>query len=334
MGKPIVVRTNYFQLMLKTNLTLHWYDVKFDPEQPIRRKRNRCMEMLLQQPGFTGGTKATDYSSNIISTKKFADMQPEYRFVFHDADETPFPALVEGEPPEVTAGRTRRTIKAVVTPVRSLAFDELMKYLAHSSPSAYYEKSTAIQALNIIVNQYANSAPGVVAAGPSRNKFFPTQGQLCEATDLGAGLIALRGYFSSVRTGPLRTLLNINVASAAFYKPQPVLATMHEFRSANSSMPVAFMRQAMDRFLFGLRVSTHHTIAKDAKGKPIFEKGKPKTITKLYTLTGISLTGENKTSFLSATQAKFHTGDPPKETTVAAYFEKGKQPQNDIESHN
>ncbi|KAF6238496.1 hypothetical protein HO173_003464 [Letharia columbiana] len=82
-------------------------------------------------------------------------------------------------------------------------------------------KEDAVQALNIIVARTPNLNTGVFQSG--KNKFFhyPTDPETYDK--LGGGLIAVRGYYSSVRTSTLRTLLNVNAQTSPFYPAINVL---------------------------------------------------------------------------------------------------------------
>ena len=326
MGSSISVRTNYFPLQLDDKISLFRYDVQFDPEQKNKRKRRRCMEMLLSMAPFSGGGhKATDFSANLISTREY-DLADCYTFVYHDADEEPFPAPTPGDSEAMIKGRERRTTRARVVFVKRVTLSELAAYLSSTSPSAHYDKGDAVQALNIVVNQIATTKPGFVTV--HGNKFYPTEGPLFDSRDIGGGLLALRGYYSSVRTGPMRSLLNVNVASGAFYRPGPLIELMDTFRLANNtSMSKPRLMQSLSRFLTGLRVSTNHTILRDTHGKPIMERGKPKTIRKVHTLSGLAHTMKKNPPGQNSEEVKFkmEEGDAAgKEITIAQYFEKGK----------
>jgi eukaryotic translation initiation factor 2C len=60
-----------------------------------------------------------------------------------------------------------------------------------------------------------STALNITTAG---NKFFPFGNHpQMESSDLEEGLQAQRGYFTSVRTSASRMLVNLNVATGAFY---------------------------------------------------------------------------------------------------------------------
>ncbi|KAK5713967.1 hypothetical protein LTR15_010873 [Elasticomyces elasticus] len=86
-----------------------------------------------------------------------------------------------------------------------------------------YAERGAAQALNMVVSK-------AVAAGSEKtfmagnNKFFYRPGWQ-QLSDDGLGLIAVRGYYCSVRPGMRAVTLNINSLTSVFYRPQ----TVHQY---------------------------------------------------------------------------------------------------------
>lgn len=125
----------------------------------------------------------------------------------------------------------------------------------------------------------ANEHPNIFGGG-NRNKFYtyPTNmDNLNQAGcfNLGGGLIALKGFYTSVRTSTARLLVNINVANAAFYPAIPLLGLMrlHTPNPANDAI------SGLEVFITRLKVS--HTYIKN--------KGDPKAINKrVKTVQGFS----------------------------------------------
>ncbi|KAK3718502.1 hypothetical protein LTR37_005006 [Vermiconidia calcicola] len=86
------------------------------------------------------------------------------------------------------------------------------------SKDAVTEKgdSMRITALNALISQHVihNTSDRIVPVGP--NKFFLKGGRTYDPNDM---LDIHRGYFTSIRPGSSRILLNVNVATSAFYRP-------------------------------------------------------------------------------------------------------------------
>ena len=107
-----------------------------------------------------------------------------------------------------------------------------------------------LQALNIFLGHYAKSSPTVATVGS--NKSFPLT-QNSPKWDLGAGLTALRGFFSSVRVATCRILVNVNVSHGAFYDAIPLDQLIQRYGSAHH-----FNRVKLQCFLKGVRVRVIH----------------------------------------------------------------------------
>ncbi|KAI9821501.1 MAG: hypothetical protein M1832_003349 [Thelocarpon impressellum] len=251
-GTAIVLRTNYFHLLPDPKQTLYRYQVAIEPEEKVVRKRRRILALLIQDAPFATplGAVATDYASTLVSSIKL-DLGPDERtvasIVYRD----------EGES-EPRPGAKVYTIKVQYS--RAMPLSELLSYVSSADTGLPDDgKEELVQALNIVMSKTPNTTPGTVVV--ARNKHFPA-GPSAVAFDLRGGLIALRGYFASVRTATLRVLININVCTAAFYRPGPLLNLMRDFREQCKGPLIP----ALEAFLRRVRVET--TYLKDKKGLP------------------------------------------------------------------
>ena len=148
-----------------------------------------------------------------------------------------------------------------VSHTSTFSIQQLLEYI--SSPNrltSYTEKDSAIQALNVAMSRRPASAPDV-AVLPGGNKFFRKDAQIC---DLGGGLLALRGYYTSVRTATLRLLLNVNSITSAFYKPGNLLSLMQEFRKSYEENRKVLPPLLLNNFLKGIQVEVSYL--KTSKG--------------------------------------------------------------------
>lgn len=249
MGQKVILRTNYFQVMLSDkDFQLFRYQVQVDKEPNAARKRKRAFELFIQDaPCLTGlrHAVATDNRTTLITIKKL-DLGPDDRAVYlvpyYDAEE-------QGPDPE------KDPLQFKIQYVKALSVQELLTYLSDTSGNARYDdKDEILQSLNIAMARKPSSSPDV-AALPKANKFFPTNQ---DPMDLGGGLVALRGYYTSVRTSTLRLLVNVNSITAAFYLPGPLLLLMRKFRDTVGG--------SLHHFLKGVQVELTHL--KTGKGVP------------------------------------------------------------------
>jgi eukaryotic translation initiation factor 2C len=276
-GQKVVLRTNFFDITLKNSKQILFrYQVDIEPDAGLSRKKiRRYMEIFLKEALFNKTTAVSDYGKTVYTNSKL-DLGPSdratFKIVSHDRYEDPFPAPSAGEDPGRTAARQRRERTLKIQFITSYQVAELFKYVNASSVSgAYTSKEDVRQALNVVFAGAANSHNNISCMGQS--KFFPFNHQFgthpnVESMDLGAGLLALRGYYSSVRLGPQRVLLNLNVASAAFYQEGPLHELIDEFmkhKNPNSQRDL----QELSSFIKGLKVMTRYNQEPIAGGKTV-----------------------------------------------------------------
>ncbi|SLM41349.1 Stem cell self-renewal protein Piwi [Lasallia pustulata] len=246
LGSKVILRTNYFQVMLSDkDLQLFRYAVEVVPEPGPARKRKRAFELFIQNAPFLTGLRpavATDNRATIITTQKLklgSDDRASYIVPYYEADE-------EGPDAQRPVNLTFK-----IQYVKALSVQELLTYLSDTGGSARYDdKDELLQTLNIAMARKPSSSPDM-AVLPGANKFFPMSQA---ASNLGGGLIALRGYYTSVRTSTLRLLVNVNSITAAFYREGPLLELMRQFRDDLGGRPL----RLMNSFLKGVRVEVTH----------------------------------------------------------------------------
>lgn len=123
-----------------------------------------------------------------------------------------------------------------------------------------------VTALNIFLGDFAQSQPlSMTHAKDKSNNFVdePTQ------KELGGGLVAIRGFFSSIRLASGRLLVNVNTSNAPFYKPLRLDHLMDAWNQASTN-PKKFdaaKAEALQEFLKGLRIQALHLTKKDNEGK-------------------------------------------------------------------
>jgi len=275
-GRPVVLRTNYFNLTLRSKSQLVYrYDVQVEPSDGVSRKKvRRYMELLLEQAIFTGINAVTDYSTIVITDAKLKLLNDpsSFQITIHERPEEPFPAPTSEEAAERRTARTKRTRTLKIRYATPYSIDELFSFAgAQSQPTSYTAKGDVVQALNIILSGAANKQNYIANAG--QNKFYPYEDvygnhQNYERQSLRWGLLALRGYYSSVRVGPQRVLVNLNVSSGAFYEPGPINQLMDNFLQGKDKTNSRTLRE-LSAFIKGLKVVTRHVKEKNHQGEEV-----------------------------------------------------------------
>ena len=237
-GEEVILFANYFELITAPDLILYRYDVQVAPEAKGRMLA-QTVRLLLELPEYMAMRDqiVTDFKSTLICRRRLSDTQAEHQILYRS----------EGED---DARANAKTYRITVQETGTLTVAQLVAFLTSTSVDlAYKDKQPTIQALNIFMGYFSKVSPARATIGS--NKSFPLQN--AEVRDLGAGLMAIRGFFSSVRVAASRILVNLNVTHAPFYKPMPLLGLMREYGQAN--------RQNLwktGKFLKKLRVKVVH----------------------------------------------------------------------------
>lgn len=241
-----------------SDLVLYRYHVQIEPEL-VGKKWEQMVRLLLKMPGlaeFQDGL-ITDFKSTVFTRKDFG--KDAFQF------DIPYRAEKEDE-----AATNAKTYRIDVTRVGSLNVGHLTEFLTSTDLSSQCgDKLDTIQALNILLRHYAKSSSTVAALGSTK-----TFALAAASMDLTAGLVALRGFISSVRVATCRILVNINVSHGAFYSAQRLDRLIQSQNGKDT--------YKLENFLRRLRVNLNHLPVKKNKAgeqilrtKTIFGLAKP-----------------------------------------------------------
>lgn len=258
-GKAVQLWANYFELIPPPELILHRYSVKVTEKAGGKgskdvtgKKLQQTFRLLLEQPPFQGHRNdiVTDFKANLVSRVKF------------DTKDVPGQIQYRRE------GEDQPLINAAYhniafVPTGTVTVSELTDYLTSTNPRAVLDKQPFLQALNIFLGHYTKASPDYASIGSSRS--FAVNPNPNNSSDLGAGLRAVRGFFSSVRVATSRILVNVNVSHAPFYNPLPLVQSIQVFGRAHGPNKIK-----LQDFLKRIRVEAKHIKPKTNKaGKTI-----------------------------------------------------------------
>lgn len=233
-GMPVIIWANYFRLLVDERLVLYQYHIEIQP-QAVGRKRTRIIELFLQRPESVARSDSicSDFKSTLFSRTLLDDNSTSYNIVYRSEFET--------EP-----DRRATVYHLRLQHTRKLPVRRLLEFITATKLSTSFdEKNDLIHAFNVFLNHYAKSQGDLVTIG---SKTFPKDSV---GKDLGGGLMAIQGFFSSVRAATGRILVNVNVCCSAFYRPGPLVGLM----TAQGSLD----KYRLEQFLKGVRVKTSHT---------------------------------------------------------------------------
>ncbi|OJD35326.1 rna interference and silencing protein [Diplodia corticola] len=249
-GTPVTLWANYFELAPPKDLVLHRYDVNVSPEAK-GKKQNQLIRLLLDTPELSPfkADLASDFKSTLISRKKLDRDEIVVGFQYRAEDE---------DDPLPNAQMYRIRVKFTNT----LSVGELLDYLTSSNMGTRYPDEQPItQAFNIFMNHHSKASNNLATIGKS--KTFSVGG---EKFDLGVGLDAIRGFFSSVRMATCRVLVNVNVSYGAFYQDIPLVELMRKYGTGN--------KLRLEKFLKKLKIRTTHLPEKKNKSGKVLPRVK------------------------------------------------------------
>lgn len=261
-GQPITVYANYVQLVPPSDLTLYSYDVGEIKPDVVGKKRTQIIRLLINEsPELASyrGDMVTDFKSTLISRTKL-DLGGDARNI-----EVTYKSEGEDDPKDRAP---KYTISVKHT--KTMTVGDLMSFLTSTNPAVQYDsKLEMIQGLNIFLKHWAKSTKNLATIGSS--KTFSMSGN-ADKMDLGRGLTALRGFFTSVRAATNRILVNVNVSHGAFYEEGKLTALMMAYGLHYDTRGL----RSLEKFLKRVRVrTTHLKEKKNRKGEVVH---RPKTI--------------------------------------------------------
>lgn len=235
-GVPIKLRTNFFPVRVPKG-PLHEYDVAITPAAgtAVRRVRRRIFQLAEQttewQNSGMRGTVAHDSSSKLISARVLA--QPlTIKVPYSDDDD---------QPPEKGGKEYTLTIKFI----QEINTQDLTSYLNGDNQYRNYNTLPVISALNLILA--AHPLRSGIKVGQDRYFFRSGTGP----SNLGGGLEAWKGFYSSVRPAHRQLMVNVNVCTTAFYTPGNLAVQMMTFNDYSFGA-------RMEAFCRGVRVKATH----------------------------------------------------------------------------
>ncbi|KAG9732858.1 Piwi-domain-containing protein, partial [Aureobasidium melanogenum] len=295
-GVSIVLRANYLHLKTafetgKQEVPLYRYAVgTVGGERLSKPKMRLLVTNLIKDPLFAGRQVATDYAGIIVTTGKL-DLGPTDRKQGKiEVIDPALPAFQGPDNAQAQEARSRRTKGYELSKTGEFSLADLVRALQAVQAGAWFgAQGDVVQLLNIVLSKVPNDTPNVYSLG--QNKYYPGVGSpLMEQVDITGGLRALRGYYASVRTSSNRILVNLNVASAAFYKPGPLMDLVSEYVGGYSGQaPRAQDLVRAEAFIRMLRVETNYLKALDANGKPKKDaQGRPQTVPGFKSVVGLA----------------------------------------------
>lgn len=220
-GTQVVLRTNYFHLLPDEKCTIFKYTVAMELPPAANkgkgekglstRKKRQCFELLLKDPIFVPSLPAvaTNHENSVLTCKELALGDSDVKEI----------DITYVDPQELAARPGAKPIRMVVKFSHRVPVSNLLQYLKEPHTPTDFDVQQTRDDLQTVIVRQANTK-GENVSGSKNTKYYPwTQGGACtESYRITPGIIALKGYFISVRSSTMRVLTNVNVCTSAFYE--------------------------------------------------------------------------------------------------------------------
>ncbi len=198
-----MLKANHFQVVIPSNLLIHYYDVSIQPEKCPRRVNREVIDTLMRaNKRFVGAKPVFDGRNNLYTKDLLPITSPKEEF-------------------EVTLpgdGHNERKFMVVLKWVAQVSLHHLEEFLEGRSRRI---PTDSILALDVLMRHL----PSMVYIPVGRSFFSPPDD--CR-NPLGGGREVWFGFHQSVKPSQWKMMLNIDVSATAFYKAQSVISFMCE----------------------------------------------------------------------------------------------------------
>ncbi|KAH7025257.1 putative RNA interference and gene silencing protein [Microdochium trichocladiopsis] len=264
-GTPVTLWANYFEMCPPPKVMFYRYDIAVSPAV-AGRKLSQVVRLLLESEELMEFRLdvATDFKSTLVSRQKLPADETVAKIQYRSEDED-----------EPRQNATQYEVRLLYT--NTLSVSHLIEYLTSTNISARFnDAQSLVQAFNIFLNHHSKLTGNLATIGASK-KFSLADN--ADKWDLGTGLTAIRGFFSSVRVATCRLLVNVNVSHGAFYEAGPLDKIMFMYYSAHQRS-----KYKLNNFLAKLKVGpTHLPERKNKKGE---------IVRKVKTIVGLANTND------------------------------------------
>ncbi|KAI1320706.1 Eukaryotic translation initiation factor 2C [Mortierella claussenii] len=240
-GRPVLVRSNHFEVTKLPCPQIHHYDITITPDVPMPVNRKVFEQFLhdFKRSDLADTQPVYDGRKNLFSSRAFPFDKRDFQLTLaSDMNNTRQPA----------------PFKIKIKKVALIDLQELQRFLQAKSPMTN-NCLTAIMAIDVLIRH----KPTALYRTVGRSFFTPAGSK-----SLPGSVEAWRGFYQSARPALGRMLISVDVSVATFYQSGSLLEivikilglrTLDDLRRANvSSMQWA----RVERQLKGLRVQLTH----------------------------------------------------------------------------
>ncbi|KAI0347251.1 argonaute-like protein [Trametopsis cervina] len=281
-GQAVDVFTNHFVVDIPQNI-IHHYDAITPSEQSLPIKLNMDLIRQLQEvvsPQTFTPRAVYDGRKNMFVTRELPFTGGSMTFDVSLTEPQASTAASAGRP-----ARAPKVYKIKLTKVAEINPELTARFLEGKQS----HDNEILTTITVCIHTHRVALNVVVRHEPTMRwpfnvrSFFTDQG----AQPIGSGIVLWQGFFQSVRPGQGRMYMNIDISTAAMYRPGSLIELMLDFLGRPFTQPLILApskgfpereHNRVNRFLQGAKITTSGS-------------GSPRTIRKL------SKTGANNLRF-------------------------------------
>ncbi|KAF9100443.1 argonaute 1 [Mortierella sp. GBA35] len=226
LGKPIKVRTNFFEVKDLPNINIHHYDVTIAPDvpPPVNRRIFDHFVLLNSKSDLADAKPVFDGRKNMFSPKALP------------FDSRTFEITLPGE--QAPPGKPIKSFKVKVKKAAEINLEELARFLKGKSAMSN-NILTAIMALDVLIHH-------------KPSMLYTTIGRWTRGLERLLPVDASRG----------RMMVNIDISSTAFFQSGSLIEIVCKFIGAREPDALLRLREGdwkkIEKFIRGLRIKVTH----------------------------------------------------------------------------
>ena len=215
-GTPVFLSTNYFKVNLQPDLKFYRYSIKVSPEAKGRKLAQMIKDALaLPEFDVLRPHMVSDFAAVLLSTQILADDLLKVSVLYKKNKESKPPDNAK-DPSDAEAPSRYYVIFDFTREV------DITNTTAIQVSSADQDNLPIVQDLDIVLGHHRKCSPGISMIGKRRAfQIAEPKGEGSLLSENGQRdktlLVAVRGFFSSVRFSTTGILVNMNVTHGTFY---------------------------------------------------------------------------------------------------------------------
>ena len=212
----VTLLTNHFSVAIEANKVLYEYEIQgLEGHNLTKPKKKVLIERMIEYSPFLHHQRAnfaTDYDRKVIAWKDLSILDDHLAIAADNVVDSQ--RIPDYDRTQNNVPSTHYYLNLVHT--RLIDLEGLKNFV--DGKYEHYRETGAAQAMNILIGRGVSDSDTRVFRVGDKRFFTPA-----DSHDFNQhGLIAIRGFYSSIRAGEGQILLNVNNVVSAFYKAQPV----------------------------------------------------------------------------------------------------------------